>query len=157
VCTGYNRSNVKKILSIDPGGTTGIAEISYTSVNEPILKSVAQIENGLEGFLAWYRGRQGSWDHIVCENFVLRPSVKFPDLSPVYIIGALEAFEVFNPVKPFYQSPSIKPLCNDDVLKRINFYSKGKPHSNDATRHGIIYLRSIKHMPTIEMAWPKED
>ena len=148
---------MKKILSIDPGGTTGIAEITYTSTEEPVLKSVQQIEGGLEGFVNWYKGRHGSWDAIVCENFTLRPSVKLPDLSPVYIIGALEAFEVFNPIKPIYQSPSIKPLCSDEVLKKIGFYTKGKPHGNDATRHGIIYLRSIKHMPTIEMAWPRED
>ena len=148
---------MKKILAIDPGGTTGIAELSYTSTAPAKLVSVQQIEGGLQGFVAWYRGRQGSWDGIVCEDFVLRPSVKFPDLSPTYIIGALEAYEVFNPVKPVYQSPSIKPLCNDDVLKRIGFYTKGKPHGNDATRHGIIYLRNLKHMPTIEMAWPKED
>jgi hypothetical protein len=155
VCTGYNRSNVKKILSIDPGGTTGIAEITYTALDEPVLKSVQQIEGGLQGFLEWYRGRQGNWDQIVCEDFVLRPSVKFPDLSPVYIIGALEAFEVFNSVKPIYQSPSLKPLCNDEVLKRIDFYTKGKPHGNDATRHGIIYLRHIKHKPTLLRGWPQ--
>lgn len=146
-----------KLLAIDPGGTTGVTQIDYGPISEPSIDFVEQIENGLKGFLDWYRGRAGSWSQIVCEDFVLRPSVKFPDLSPVYIIGALESAEYWNPIKPVYQSPSIKPMCSDEVLKRIDFYTRGKPHGNDATRHGIIYLRNIRHMPTIEMAWPKED
>lgn len=145
------------LLSLDPGGTTGVAELEYELGEKPILKSVYQIEGGLAGFLEWWYGSNKLFDITVCEDFVLRPSVKFPDLSPVYIIGALEMAEFANDIKPFYQSPSVKPLCNDEVLKRIGFYTKGKPHGNDAVRHAIIYLRSIKHMPTIEMAWPKED
>lgn len=145
-----------RILAIDPGGTTGIAQLEYLPFDKPVIRYAEQVENGLAGFLDWYRGRSGSWDQIVCEDFVLRPSVKFPDLSPTYIIGAIEAAEYWNPIKPIYQSPSQKPLCSDDILKRIGFYQKGKPHANDAIRHGIIYLRGIRHMPTIEMAWPKE-
>lgn len=148
---------MSRILAIDPGGTTGVAQIEYSPIDPPRLSYIEQVESGLKGFLDWYRGRAGSWDQIVCEDFVLRPSVKFPDLSPVYIIGAIEASEYWNPIKPIYQSPSQKPLCNDNILKKMNFYTAGKPHANDAARHGIIYLRSIRHMPTIQLAWPKED
>ena len=146
-----------KLLAIDPGGTTGIAHIEFNSLKPPVLTKVEQVEGGLQGFLRWYQGRQGSWDRIVCEDFVLRTNVKFPDLSPTYIIGALEQGEHFNPIKPVYQSPSLKPMCSDAVLKRIGFYTKAMPHANDATRHGIIYLRNIKNMPTLEMVWPRED
>lgn len=146
-----------KILAIDPGGTTGVAELDYELSSQPVLSYAEQVEGGLAGFLDWYRARAGSWAQIVCEDFVLRPSVKFPDLTPTYIIGAIESGEYWNQVKPIYQSPSQKPLCSDEVLKRSGLYQRGKPHANDAIRHAIIYLRSIRHLPTIEMAWPKED
>lgn len=141
-----------KILSLDPGGTTGVAQLSYSESEMPILDFVQQVEGGLLGFLGWWNSLESHhWDAIVCEDFVLRPSVKFPDLSPVYIIGALTALTGIVTL----QSPSLKPLCNDDVLKRMDFYTKGKPHGNDATRHAIIYLRHMKHKPTLLKGWPQ--
>ncbi len=145
-----------RFLSLDPGGTTGIALIEAGADTEPVIELAAQVSDGLQGFLLWHSYNQHlNWDFVVCESFTLRPSVKFPDLSPVYIIGALEAL---SPEKPItYQSPSSKPLCDDNVLKRIGFYQVGKPHANDAIRHAIIYLRNKKHMPTLKKAWPFED
>lgn len=141
-----------KILSFDPGGTTGVAQVSYSESEMPILDFVQQVEGGLLGFLDWWNSLEShEWDAIVCEDFVLRPSVKFPDLSPVYIIGALTALTGAVTL----QSPSIKPLCNDEVLKRMEFYTKGKPHGNDATRHAIIYLRHMRHKPTLLKGWPQ--
>ena len=144
-----------RLLAIDPGGTTGLSQIEFSTTREPRLVSVEQVQGGLKGFLKWYQGRQGGWDQVICEDFTLRAGVKFPDLSPTYIIGALEASEHWNPVKPIYQSPSQKPMCTDEVLKRMGFYTVGMPHGNDATRHGIIYLRKIKNMPTLLKGWPK--
>jgi hypothetical protein len=141
-----------RILSLDPGGTTGVAQISYSESESPILDFVEQVEGGLLGFLDWWNAREKhDWDMVVCEDFVLRPSVKFPDLSPVYIIGALTALKGVVTL----QSPSLKPLCNDEVLKRMDFYTKGKPHGNDASRHGIIYLRHLRHKPTLLKGWPQ--
>ena len=142
------------VLSLDPGGTTGGAVIHYGPNSAPYIVEAFQIPSGLEGFLAWHADFKTQIDEIACEDFVLRPSVKFPDLSPVRIIGALEAIYHRTTIPITYQSPSIKPLCSDEVLKRIGFYQKGKGHANDAIRHAIIYLRSKKHRPTIEMAWP---
>jgi hypothetical protein len=146
------------LLCIDPGGTTGISILSYSDNTEPELIFHVQVENDLQGFIHFYKTMKPlyNWDRIVCESFTLRIGVKFPDLSPVYIIGALEAM-VDNTDKIVYQSPTSKPLCNDTVLKRIGMHQKGKGHVNDSTRHGIIYLRNQKHLPTIKMAWPKED
>lgn len=146
------------LLCIDPGGTTGVSILNYSDTGEPKLWFYLQVENGLEGFIKFYRAMEPmyNWGEIVCESFTLRPGIKFPDLSPVYIIGALEAM-VKHTQKIIYQPPSSKPICNDDVLKRIGMHQRGKGHVNDSTRHGIIYLRNQKHLPTIKMAWPKED
>jgi hypothetical protein len=145
-----------RFLSIDPGGTTGLAIIEAGVDTPPVLEYAQQVSDGLQGFLTWCHYSQNEQlDFVVCESFTLRPSVKFPDLSPVYIIGALEA--LYQDKSITYQPPSSKPLCDDDVLKRIGMYQVGKPHNNDAIRHGIIYLRNKRHMPTLQAAWPFED
>lgn len=142
-----------RLLSLDPGGTTGYAVMEYTSEDVRLVES-GQISDGLEGFISeWREGQR--YDAIVCEDFILRPSVKFPDLSPVYIIGALEVLARAYQIT--YQPPSSKPMCTDTVLKRLKMYQVGKPHANDAIRHAIIYLRKRKHMPTLLAGWPKED
>lgn len=146
-----------KLLCIDPGGTSGISMLEYSEAESPKLVFHTQVENGLQGFIKFYDEfyMKLAWDKIVCESFTLRTAVKFPDLSPVYIIGALEVLA--GPISITYQPPTSKPLCDDSVLKRIGMHLPGKGHANDSTRHGIIYLRNQKHRPTLELAWPKED
>lgn len=139
-----------KILSLDPGGTTGVAFLSFdeTSVE---LEKVEQVKGGLEGFIAWYLELDTPIDIIVCESFTLRPGVHGADLSPTYVIGALEALARGKEI--VYQEPKLKPLCDDTRLKKMAFFQTGLRHANDAVRHGIIYLRNKKHMPTLEKGW----
>jgi hypothetical protein len=150
-------AQVNKIISFDPGGTTGVAIVSYAADSNPELIEAFQVENGLEGFILWARNIDWTeFDTVVCESFTLRTGVKFPDLSPVYIIGALEAMlDSFNATVA-YQAPSSKPICDDKLLKKISFYTVGRQHANDATRHAIIFLRSKRHLPTLKMCWPEE-
>lgn len=146
-----------RFLSLDPGGTTGFAIINYGRTQAPVVERMGQIEGGLEGFIKWYdmNGRY-DWSFTVCESFILRPGVHGADITPAYVIGALEALEAAYGAVPVYQKPSQKKLCEDDVLKRIGMYQVGKPHANDAIRHGIIYLRNQKHLPTLKLAWGEE-
>lgn len=147
-----------KFLSLDPGGTTGYAIFEYEDDSHAIVRSAGQVPDGLEGFIKWYGEHTvDAWDFVVCESFTLRTGVKFPDLSPVYIIGALEAMESAWDNKVTYQPPTSKPLCDDDTLKKLEIYIPGRGHANDALRHGIIYLRNKRHMPTLRKAWPIED
>jgi len=112
-----------------------------------------QVSNGLEGFVHWVKevGLE-QFDEIVCENFTLRPGVHGADITPAYVIGALEAI-VHGVKNVTYQQPAQKKLCGDDKLKRMEMHQPGKPHANDATRHGIIYLRNKIHLPTLEKGW----
>lgn len=145
-------------ISLDPGGTTGYAFFEYEEDSEAVVLDAGQIPNGLTGFIDWFgKLPTFAFDAVICESFTLRTGVKFPDLSPVYIIGALEAYEDASDRKPVYQPPTSKPLCDDDVLKKLGIYIPGKGHANDALRHGIIYLRNKRHMPTLRKAWPIED
>ena len=141
------------LLTLDPGGTTGYAIAVVSEDEELEIMMQGQIKNGLQGFLDFH------WDvledfninKIVCESFSLREGIYGADLSPVYIIGALEA--LYPTTEIVYQEPKLKPLCDDERLKRLGLHIPGKPHMMDAVRHGIIYLRNNKHKPTLEAGW----
>jgi hypothetical protein len=145
-----------RILSLDPGGTTGIANIYYAN-NAVKLFSVKQVPGGLEGFLEWVSEQKlSSFDVVVCEDFSLRTGIHSPDLSPVYIIGALSAL-CRGKVELVLQMPSQKSLCDDPRLKSMGMHTPGQPHGNDAVRHGIIYLRNKRHMPTLKLGWKDDE
>lgn len=142
---------MSKILCLDPGGTTGAALIEYTDDSVSVLESF-QIQGGLTGFISWHNNTELDWDLVVCESFTLRPGVHGVDLSPTYIIGALEALSE-QKKSIVYQEPKLKPLCDDARLKVMEMHTPGKGHANDAVRHGIIYLRAMKHLPTLKKGW----
>lgn len=141
---------MRTILSLDPGGTTGVAFIDFDDSAVELVK-VEQVKGGLEGFIEWFLQLDTPFDLIVCESFTLRPGIHGADLSPTYVIGALQALARENEI--VYQEPKLKPLCDDPRLKKMGFHSKAFGHANDAVRHGIIYLRNKKHMPTLLKGW----
>jgi hypothetical protein len=147
-------STTTTILGVDPGGTTGVSLIEFGFNTQPKVLKFTQIPNGLDGFLAWYHTAHHDWDLVVCESFTLRPGVHGVDLSATYVIGALQALEQYR-TKIFYQAPSQKSLCDDEAMKQLGVYLPGNPHANDAARHAIIYLRSVKHLPTLKKGWPQ--
>ena len=142
-----------RLLCLDPGGTTGVAVFEYSDNTEATLEYYDQVPGSLKGFIEWYKiySSKLNWDVVVCEDFTLRINVKFPDLSPVYIIGTYQALG--SPIVKDYQQPTQKPLCDDDRLKKLGLHKPGKGHANDAIRHGIIYLRRNRHMPTLKKGW----
>ena len=140
------------LISLDPGGTTGVSIIGYDT-DSVYLISTEEVGNGLEGFVHWVSEQDLlQFSEIVCENFTLRTGVYGADISPAYVIGALEAI-VHGKTKVIYQYPYQKKLCTDERLHKIGVYTKGKKHANDATRHGIIYLRNKMHLPTLQTGW----
>jgi hypothetical protein len=142
-----------KVLSLDPGGTTGYAISSVGDDNPLYVGLSGQVKNGLQGFLDfhWDVLEDHQFDFIICENFELREGIYGADLSPVYIIGALEA--LYPTTEIIYQAPYQKPLVDDDRLKKLGLHEPGKPHRNDAVRHMVIYLRNTKHTPTLTAGW----
>ena len=142
------------MLSLDPGGTTGVAIIEYGTQSYELVKTL-QIRNGLQGFLDFHWDELEDWDfdEIVCESFDLREGVHGADLTPVYIIGALEALYPKALNKIIYQKPSQKSLCGDDRLRKLGLHTPSRPHANDAVRHGIIYLRNSKHPGVLKDGW----
>ncbi len=142
------------MLSLDPGGTTGVAIIEYGTQSYELVKTL-QIRNGLQGFLDFHWDELEDWefDEIICESFDLREGVYGADLTPVYIIGALEALYPKALNKVIYQKPNQKSLCGDDRLRKLGLHTPARPHANDAVRHGIIYLRNKKHPGVLRDGW----
>lgn len=140
------------VLGLDPGGTTGVSYFHYDDSGVELLWH-KQIEGSLQGFLNFHWDQlEDVWiDKIVCESFTLREGVHGADLSPVYIIGALEA--LYPTTEIIYQEPKLKPLCDDTRLKRMGLHTPGRGHAMDAVRHVMIYLRNSKHMPTLNLGW----
>jgi hypothetical protein len=149
----WRRTLEQVILSLDPGGTTGYTLIEVSENTELEILRVGQIKNSLKGFLDFHWDVLEDWkiDKIICESFTLREGIYGADLSPVYIIGALEA--LYPTTEIIYQEPKLKPLCDNDRLKKLGLYIPGKEHAMDAVRHGVIHLRNSKHMPTLEKGW----
>lgn len=145
---------MRTMLSLDPGGTTGAAVIQYDDYEYNLIR-LWQIPNGLQGFLDFHWDELEDWNFsdIICESFDLREGVYGADLSPVYIIGALEALYPRALTKIVYQKPSQKSLCDDNRLKKLGLHTPGRPHANDAVRHGIIYLRNNKHPVVLKEGW----
>jgi hypothetical protein len=143
------------ILSLDPGETTGVAIIGFDPKRGPAVTYCDQITGGPVGFIRWFKSLPTDWyDEIVCESFVLRPGVHGANITPAYVIGALEAMAE---VPITYQSPSQKKLVPDETLKRgQTTFIIGKPHATDAVRHGIIYLRNMGHKNTLKRFWPED-
>lgn len=143
------------ILSLDPGETTGVALIGFEPKLGPAVTYHRQVTGGLEGFIEWFNSfPEAYYDEVVCESFILRPGVHGANIEPAYVIGALQAL---CQVPITYQAPSQKKLVPDAVLRLgKSTYKPGEPHATDAIRHGIIYLRNRKHLPTLQRFWPGE-
>lgn len=144
---------MERLLCLDPGGTTGVAIIEYDKETEAKVIKTFQVKGSLKGFLDFQWDELESWafDKIICESFTLREGVYGADLSPVYIIGALEALYPLHEI--IYQEPHMKPLCDDQRLKSMGIHEPGRGHAMDAVRHGMIYLRNNKHKPTLLKGW----
>lgn len=144
-----------RLLSLDPGGTTGVAYSEYSDDGYELLWH-KQVSGSLKGFLDFHWDQlEDIWiDKIVCESFTLREGVHGADLSPVYIIGALEA--LYPTTEIIYQEPKLKPLCDDARLKKMGLHTPGRGHAMDAVRHAVIYLRNKKHIPTLRKGWLDE-
>lgn len=131
------------ILSVDPGGTTGVAWYQRGLPAEAVPAS-QQILGGHLGFVEWFiEGETDVWTEIVCESFIPRPgALSFqPDAS--YIIGYLSMWSHVNGVSFKLQSPAqAKSFMTDAKLRAAGWWVKGQDHARDALRHLGTYLVS---------------
>lgn len=141
----------KYILSFDPGGTTGWAMGVYTD-NQPLtFIGGGQIPDGLAGFNLWMAGRTSIFRRgdvaVVAESFVLDGRTKFPNITPLRIEGALEAW--LYPIQPIYQRNTAKGYVSDQRLRDYDLWIPGQRHQMDARIHAMACMYLMGHVPTL--------
>lgn len=143
-----------KLLSLDPGGTTGGVILDSTA---PTVFNGFQLEKENHHSVLWSLLLAHSPDVIVCEDFDYRVieggQRKGIELISRDYIGIIKLYNQTHGKekqlvmqKPAY-AVGKKAFFTDDMLKRMGLYTKGAPHTNDAVRHLLMYLcfnRKIK-------------
>lgn len=134
----YKIQPTDRIMAIDPGVTCGFAtwepETSSSLARWWQWESKPTLDKFLQNIIDFYP------DIIVCEDFVhtQRNNV---DYTPIKFIAMAEWWTERKGIHLEMQTPAFgKAFFNDDKLKRINRYTKGKPHAMDATRHLYQYM-----------------
>ncbi len=128
-----------KVIALDPGKTTGVCFATY--LDNKIALSVDQQEISLAAMWAMLSNACQNLDdlHIIYEDFTYRNASRTGlDLTPVKLIGIIEVFrEWHEPLIGFYKQTAStgKAFYNDDRLKALDVYARGKQHGRDASRH----------------------
>lgn len=151
------------LISIDPsgvGGHTGVVLIGYGDDTPAYLIDSWAVEGDFEGFLDWWeehRDETDMADYIICEHFVNwgKPGA---DLMPLAIEGAVRALcRVDRQDKPSLSPASGKDTAVPDAaLKRMGMWLPGDHHHDrrEAARHGLWFLKRMRHRPTLEKMYP---
>jgi hypothetical protein len=146
------------IVSLDPGGTTGVASYSLPNKNGERRSDSYNIIDGMElgpephHKELWTYLTNADPDLILYEGFVQVDSAASVLISIEYIAIAKLYAELTR------KTIIMRPRSNKDVawlktaaLKKMNAYVPGKPHRNDATRHLIHYIVSdLKRKEVLE-------
>lgn len=151
------------VLAVDPGGrTTGI--VLFLVMDDEPAKVVDSwgIDGSVKSLIEWWENERPIEDFVlVCEQFVQwgRDGV---ELSPMRIEGALEVLRAQDYANVVFQPAGGKNTAVPDAaLGRLGITKKSFPgdHHHDryeAARHGLWYLKRMRHMPTIKKAFPND-
>jgi len=128
-------AQMRHILSIDPGGTTGFCHGLYDG-DKLVLTPGQQRFNESE----LYSFLEENWQknfYLIYEKFHYRNRARPGlDLTPTRLIGVIELFCQKEGITYFAQMPSeAMGYWTDDQLKRFQVYVKGLQHGRDAMRH----------------------
>jgi len=129
---------VLKVLSLDPGETTGYA--LAVNAKEKLFLAYSEARFDHQGFWDFLRkiALHGTV-HTVCEDFEFRRSKQKDGLNlyPVELIGIVRLFCNGNEWSPLWMQKAAqgKAYYDDNKLKSMEVYQKGCEHGRDATRH----------------------
>jgi hypothetical protein len=142
-----------RLLSLDPGGTTGWSLWEYTPTSAAVPIVHGQIRDGVDGFIRWWRDASVPmcWDEVLSESFALDGRTPKPDVTPLRIEGALSVLWPGT----LYQPNVLKRHGDDVTLKRLGFWWRGEQHARDTARHVLANMKIRRHAPTIAAYWPR--
>ena len=120
-----------RIMSFDPGGTTGVAVWGDEYCGTWETRGLRPIYADLSGYKP---------DQVVIESFTYQRRDKV-DLTPVEVIGVIKLWCEIHEIPYKVQSPATgKSFWTDKKLKQIGMYEASKGHAMDALRHLLYYF-----------------
>lgn len=125
------------IIAVDPGKTTGWARLNarhhFESGEQPLYSTIYFIHETL---------KHGFKPIIICEDFIFTSETlkKSRQTWSTEGIGALRYLtQVFGAEFVLQTPAAAKSFSSNDKLKKIDWYTPGKGHANDAARHLLLY------------------
>lgn len=131
-----------RVLSLDPGRTTGVALIKNK------ITHVDELNGSLDTIWMFLHRQLLKWDRtepfiIVYEDFLFRQGKMKVDYYPIKVIGIIELFAEQNNIKIAAHNPAMKVFWlykKASKLKKLGIYRPGVPHAMDALSHGLYYV-----------------
>jgi hypothetical protein len=131
-----------KLISLDPGGTTGIAQAIFNPRRTHV-GNICVDEFGPEHYKKLYKYLVGeSPNVIIYERFLFQRRSQHVDLVSREYIGVIKLYaEMISDVSLAPQTASnAKGIWTDSKLKHLNLWVKGMPHGMDAVRHLLYFV-----------------
>lgn len=129
---------IKRVTSLDPGGTTGIVTALITEARTAVVvRQHPFTESELYTELTF-----GKPDYIICETFEYRNKSRAGlVLRSRDLIGIVNLYDqTHDECRLFMQSPAqAKGFFTNDKLKKMEIYPVGVPHGRDALRHFMYW------------------
>ena len=139
-----------RILSIDPGATTGFC-LYDSEANKRIVEVWNDdLQPSPRHDMLWLRLETLDFDEIICEKFEFRKDDQARDkidYLPAELVGVVKLYAYQNPhIKLTMQGSSLigsSAFWSDDnkKVKQLGLYnSKAAPHGMDSLRHVLYYV-----------------
>lgn len=137
-----------RLLSIDPGETTGIAMFKGTKLYDSMQLTTKDVNDFTANLIVLFDDFKPCI--VVIENYRIyswkADQHKWADLHTPRVIGSTEALCYMRQIPLFKQmAQQTKQFCTDKKLKDWKFYQKGQPHTRDAIRHGCYFILFNKY------------
>jgi hypothetical protein len=151
---------MKKILSLDPGGTTGWA-LWQTRKGNLDDYTVGHLGPGDHHAELWSMIRElckvPDDFRIVCESFEFRQGDHNRHkivLDSKEYIGVVKLMSQLYDIPVVFQTASVgKTFCTDEKIKALDLWTPGMKHAMDALRHLITYQVQRQRRYDIVQKW----
>lgn len=129
-----------RILALDPGGTTGIAQGAgaelYATHEMEQYEALVYVDTAIEGW--------PDLGLVVAESFVPRPGIRTWQPAALEIIGTVRYLCATRGITFEEQTPAAaKSFATDAKLRKLGWYTPGMGHANDAARH--LLVAQVRH------------
>lgn len=144
-----------KLLSLDPGETTGYAIFDCQGYDIKLHESgqlkCKPLDDGIDAITLVINTHKPKV--IVYEDYKVygwkATQHSWAELHTPQLIGCIRMMSKIHSIPNYHQmAQHAKGFMTDDKLQQWGFYIKGQKHTRDAIRHGLFYLL-FNHIKTI--------